>query len=64
MIAVDRYKIVATPFKTITEGKKTRLVLIIVTFVLSSIISWVSFIIFNNVDSYAMMPTDISFIHL
>ena len=66
IIAVDRYKIIATPFKSVTEGSgtKARLFLILITWVLFTVVASAPFIPLHIVQDYHLMPTDICFFHL
>ena len=66
VIALDRYKVIATPFASITEGsgKKARLFIILVTWIVSAFVASVPFIPLTLVPDYQMTPTDICFIHL
>ena len=62
IIAVDLYKIIATPFKSVTEG--SGLFPIIMTWVLFTVVASAPFLSLHIVQDYQIMPTDICFFHL
>ena len=65
IIALDRHKIIATPFLSVSEGsgKGTRILIIILTWVLCSIGSYVPFMPYTA-HIYQTVLSDICFIHL
>ena len=65
IIALDRHKIIATPFLSVSEGsgKGTRILIIILTWVLCSIVSYVPFMPYTA-HIYQTILSDICFVHL
>ena len=66
IISYDRYRLIATPFESITQGsgKKHRLLLILAMWVLFAFVATALFLPFSVIQDYQMMPSDICFIHL
>ena len=65
LIALDRYKVIVNPFSSVTEGTgmKTRLIIILGTWISLSCVAYVPFILITDTDNQ-LIYSDICFIHL
>ena len=66
LIALDRYKIIATPFSYVSQGRgrKGRIIIIIITWVFFSFVSSLPLIPFTLSHAYQMQPSDTCVIQL